>query len=93
MRIEMVHRFENKLLDRIEYIFKIYHEGEGSPKRITLRERLSEQLGIDKELVIIKKIKTPFGLNISYAEVHVYDSKEFLTQIEPKYILKRNGIL
>ena len=93
MRLEIIGKFENKLLERVEYVFKINHEAQGTPSRKDIREAVSKFLGIDKDLVVVRRVKTPFGVNEAYAEVFVYENKENLLKIEPKHILKRNEII
>ncbi len=93
MSIEIVKKFENKYLHRIEYLFRINHEAKGTPSRKEIRELISNALKISPELIVIRKIKTPFGVNEAYVEAFVYDSKEKLIEIEPKHILIRNGLI
>mgnify|MGYP000277018215 FL=1 len=93
LTIRKVKEFENPLLFRKEYVFAVIHEGKSTPPRIQIREELSKLLGVSKDLIVIRKLKTEFGMNLTYAEVHVYEDKKKMLEIEPKYILKRDGIL
>ena len=92
MKLEMIAKFENKLLFRTEYVFKIGHDAQGTPSRREIREGVAKLLGVPADLVVVRRIKTPFGVNEAYAEVFVYESKDKLLSIEPRHILKRNQI-
>ncbi len=91
--IRKVKALENPLLFRKEYIFAVIHDAQSTPSRVKLREEISKQLGVDKDLIVVRKIKTEFGTNVARVEVHIYDNKEKLMEIEPEYILKRNNII
>jgi len=91
--IRKVREFDNPLLYRKEYLFAIMHDSQPTPSRAEFREEIAKLLGVDKNLVVIKNLKTEFGTNTTYAEVYVYSNKEKMLEIEPKYILKRNGIM
>jgi len=91
--IRKIKEFENPLLFRKEYIFAVIHEGQPTPSRAQIREELSKLMGVPKDLIVIRRLKTEFGTNVTHAEVHVYENKEKLLEIEPKYILKRDEII
>ena len=93
IKIEIISKFENKLLYRTEYVFKVTHDAQGTPARKTIRENVAKILGVPEDLVVVRSVKTPFGVNEAYAEVFVYSDKEKLLKIEPKHILIRNGLL
>jgi len=93
LSIRKVKTLENPLLYRKEYVLAIIHDASSTPSRDTLREEISKQLGVNKDLVVVRKIKTDFGTNVAKVEVHVYDSREKMLEIEPEYILRRNKII
>jgi len=93
LSIRKIRDFENPLLYRKEYIFAVVHDAQATPSRKVLREEIAKLLGVDKGLVVVRRIKTDFGTNIAKVEVHVYDNKEKMLEIEPRYILKRNEII
>lgn len=93
MNIEIVSKFENKLLKRTEYIFKVNHEGSGTPSRKQIKEEIAKSLGVPAENLVIRKIRTPFGVNETLVDVIYYPDKELLLKIEPKHILIREGFL
>ena len=91
--VRKIKELDNPLLFRKEYLFAIIHEGQPTPSRNEIRDKLSKLLSVAKDLIVIRRLKTEFGMNVTYAEVHVYRDKQRLLEIEPKYILKRDGIL
>jgi len=93
MSVEIIKKFENKYLHRTEYLFKITHDAKNTPSRSDIRELISSTLKAPKDLIVIRKIKTPFGKNESFIELFIYDNKEKMLEIEPKHILKRNGLI
>ncbi|MGQ4891202.1 MAG: 30S ribosomal protein S24e [Candidatus Njordarchaeia archaeon] len=93
MNIEIVSKYENKLLKRVEYIFKVNHDASGTPSRKELKEEIVKQLGVPADQVVIRKIKTPFGVNESLVDVLYYYDKDTLMKVEPKHILRREGII
>ncbi|MHA1615999.1 MAG: 30S ribosomal protein S24e [Candidatus Njordarchaeales archaeon] len=93
LKVEMLSKFENKLLFRTEYRFRVVHDAQGTPSRKIVKETIAKLLNIPEDLVVIRNIKTPFGVNESIVEAFVYDSREKMLEIEPKHILIRNGIL
>lgn len=80
----------NKLIGRREFIVKVSHWPAGTPQRKTLREQVAKLLGVDPDLVYVRKVKTEYGMCESLARVHVYDSVERALSIEPQYVVKRN---
>ncbi len=93
MRAELVRKFENKYLHRVEYEFLISHDAKSTPSRNEIRDLISEILKVPKDLIVVRRIRTPYGLNRSIVEVFIYDSKEKMIEIEPRHILKRNGLI
>lgn len=93
LTLKKVRELNNPLLYRKEYLFTIIHDGEATPSRARIREELSKLLGIPADLIVVRKLRTEFGMNKSHAIVHIYENKEKLLLIEPKYILKRDGII
>lgn len=93
MDIKIVERRENKLLDREEIYLTIDHKGEATPKREDLRKKIAAMIGKSEDLIVVEKILSMYGVQKSKAWVHVYDSKETMMKVEPRHILKRNGIV
>ncbi len=81
-----------KLLDRRNITGKLHFSGKTTPSRMWLIEKVAKKLKVEKNLIVIKEIKTIFGSNTADFEVHIYDSLEKKDRIEPKYLLKRSEI-
>jgi len=91
MWAEVVSDKYNPLVRRRELTLKIYHVLKSTPMRINLRLALAEKLKVDIQRVYIRKIETEYGIGVSIAEVHIYDTVERALAFEPKYIIDRNG--
>jgi small subunit ribosomal protein S24e len=89
MKIEIVKRSENPLLQRADVRFKVDHAGQATPKRLDVRAQLATQLGVPEELIVIEKLASTYGRQVASGIARVYNSKERLEQLEPKYLLER----
>ena len=89
MKVEIVERKENPLLQRMEIKFRVDHSGQATPKRMDVRAQLAAQLSVPQELVMIEKIASTYGRQAASGIARVYSSRERLEQLEPKYLLKR----
>ena len=92
MEIDILEETENDLLNRKEVKFEIVHEESHTPSRDTVRAKLAAIMNADADKTIIKKISGEFGRNHSIGYANVYNSEEAVS-IEPKYVLKRNGLI
>ncbi len=92
MKIDIVKKTENKLLDRTEIEVQIEHHGEAVPKRDDFLNRLSAQLNKERDQVVLIKLEAKYGRGESTALVHAYDSAERAKAVEREYLLKRSGI-
>lgn len=90
LELEIVENVENRLLQRREIKFKLKHEGMPTPSRRETKEKLAETLGVNQDLIIIEKIASLHGKAESSGIARVYESKEQLESLEPKYLLNRD---
>lgn len=91
MKIRLISRKQNPLLNRVEVTFEVKHEDSGgTPSRFEVRKRLATFLKTGLESVYIKKMKTKTGTMIAVGMANVYDPMEKSILIEPKHILSRN---
>ncbi|MCE4621222.1 MAG: 30S ribosomal protein S24e [Desulfurococcales archaeon] len=88
---EVVEDKYNPLIKRREIKLRINHMLKPTPMRVMLRMALAEAFGVDIPRIYIRSIRTEYGMGVSWAEVHIYDTKERALQFEPKYIIERNG--
>lgn len=92
MKIDIVKKTENKLLERTEIEIQIEHHGEAVPTRDEFLNRLSAQLNKERDQVVLIKLESKYGRGESTALVHAYDSAERAKAVEREYLLKRSGI-
>lgn len=81
---------DNKLVERRELTVEIDHFGSGTPTRNEIREKIAEMLKVPVNLVIVRKLETEYGLNVSTALIHIYSSEERLRKIEPEHVIRKN---
>lgn len=89
MKVEIVEKAENPLLERTEIKFKVDHAGGPTPKRLEVRAQLAALLGVTEELLVIDKLASTHGRQIVSGIARTYSSREQLEQLEPKHLLKR----
>ena len=89
MKIKVVNKNTNKLLDRLEVNFEIESEAE-TPKRLEVKEKLAAMINYDASLVVIKKIEQLTGIRKSVGIAHAYKTQETLKTVEPEHLIKRN---
>ncbi|MEM3731428.1 MAG: 30S ribosomal protein S24e [Candidatus Bathyarchaeia archaeon] len=91
MEVKIVEEKVNPLLKRKEITFYVEHNQTGStPQRLEVKKAVANMLGVDANLVFIKKIETKTGTKLAVGMANVYDSVEQAKLIEPKYIINRN---
>jgi len=93
MDIKILERRENKLLNREEVYAIADHRGEPTPKREDIKKKVAAMIGKSEDLIVVLKIMSSYGLQRSKVILHVYNSKDDMMKIEPKYILKRNKVI
>jgi small subunit ribosomal protein S24e len=93
MEIEVLHRKDNKLLDRTEISFRIYHPDEQTPEREKVREQIAALARTGKETVIIDHLRAEFGKQETTGYAKVYKTKEKALEVEREHILMRNKLI
>ncbi len=89
MKIKIVEKKTNVLLDRLEVSFVVESEKE-TPKRLEVRSKLAALINYDENLVIIKGIHQETGNRKSKGMAHAYKTVNNLKIVEPEYLIKRN---
>jgi ribosomal protein S24E len=89
MKLEIIEKKENKLLDRFEIKFCI-HESNLAPKRSEVRNQIATKLGIKADGVILNWLRTRYGERATYGYAKIYKSLEAASKVEPDYLIKRN---
>ncbi len=92
MRIEQISKFSNNLMDRTEYIFEVFYD-KATPTRNEIRQLIVEKTGVSPDLLVVQKISQHTGKKSAKVRAHVYSTKTQMEKIEPRYILKRNGLI
>lgn len=90
MKIKIIEKEQNKLLDRLEVKFEVESPNE-TPKRLDIKAKLAALINYDEKLVIIKGIHQETGLKRSQGVAHAYGTEENLNRVEPAYLIKRNS--
>jgi small subunit ribosomal protein S24e len=93
MKIEITSKKENPLQDRTEIYFTIDHAGETTPGRNAVAEEIAKIQKAKRDVVIVDNIESVYGIGKSKGYAKVYASKKSVLAYEPKYLLKRNGIV
>ncbi|MCS7094371.1 MAG: hypothetical protein NZ988_00990 [Thaumarchaeota archaeon] len=82
----------NELLKRTEYLIEVNNEA-GTPSRSQLRELLTTALNAKSERLLVVKVWSPAGKTASRVIARVYDGRDDLMRVEPKFLLIREGLL
>ncbi|MBY9000231.1 MAG: 30S ribosomal protein S24e [Candidatus Heimdallarchaeota archaeon] len=93
MKIDIIEKKENKLLERTEITAKVDHVGQPVPKREDFMARLAALLNKEKDQVVLIKLEAKYGEGRSLALVHVYETAERAIAVEKEFLLKRSGII
>lgn len=92
MDIEIKDQKHNPLLSRREVRFTVHHQGEKTPTRDAIREKLAAQLNSKKSLVVVDNMASAFGRSSTNGYARIYDATEGIAKNEPFYLLKRNKL-
>ncbi len=93
MKITIANKTENKLLERIEIEVEIDHQGEAVPTRDSVLSKVAAQVNRDRNQVVLIKMEAKFGIGISNALIHAYESHERAILVEKEHLLKRSGLI
>ena len=91
MEVEVVESRDNPLLSRREIIVKV--SAEATPSRKDVKELVAAKTGANPSLIVVKKIGGRSGSHDFFAEVYIYQDENTMKTLEPKYILRRNGVV
>ncbi len=90
MEINITQKTENPLLNRTEIEFDCTYQGESTPKILEVKNRLVAVLDVDKNLLVVDKLKPQFGEGKAIGYAKLYDSAESLSSIERNHVLEKN---
>ncbi|MBB70704.1 MAG: hypothetical protein CMB28_06330 [Euryarchaeota archaeon] len=87
--MEIIDRKENPLLNRVEIEFRWNHEGSATPSRAEMLNGIASiEPGSKRDLIVIKDVKTRFGMGSTTGVGLVYSDKESM-KVEPSYMHDR----
>jgi small subunit ribosomal protein S24e len=92
LKLEIVSKNENKLMDRFEVKFTSEHSGEVSPNRDSVRTALAGAMGVQKERIVVSEMGSEYGTGASAGYAKVYSSTESAKKHEKNYGLGRHGM-
>ena len=92
VEVEIESEKENKPMHRREMTLIVSHQGEPTPTRQQLKDRVSNLVNSSKDQLIIDSINTKFGKEESTVIARVYDDEESAAKYERKYQKERNKI-
>lgn len=93
MKIDIIEKNENKILERTEIQVKIDHVGQAVPTREDFLSKISAQLNKERNQVVLVKLDAQYGEGKSLALIHVYETAERALAVEKEFLLKRSGII
>ncbi|MEM0356731.1 MAG: hypothetical protein QXV16_02400 [Candidatus Anstonellales archaeon] len=92
MKTKIIAKKMNTILSRIEYVINMSFDG-ATPSIKDIRQNLVSYLGVEPDRLVIKNIEQRYGSRELKINCYVYEKIEVLKQLEPVYVLKRNGLL
>jgi small subunit ribosomal protein S24e len=92
LKIEIVSKKDNKLMDRIEVRFKADHDGEPTPARDAVRTSLANMMAVQKDRIVVSDMESEYGIGSSDGYAKVYSSTESAKKHEKEHLLIRNGL-
>jgi len=90
MEIDIKEQIKNPLLNRTEIHFDCIYQGETTPQVIEIKNRMIALLNVDKNLLVVDKIKPIFGEGRADGYAKLYNSEENLIRIEKQHVLDKN---
>ena len=89
--LQVIREKENKVVGRIEVYCIVTHVEKGTPSRKDVRAALAKLYGKSEDLVVIKYIKSEYGIGRSKVRANIYNDLERLKAFEPDYLPKRGA--
>ena len=90
MDINVNEKIENPLLNRTEIHFDCIYQGEATPKILDVKNRLVALLDVNKNLLVVDKVKPSYGEGKADGYAKLYDSEENLNKIEMDHVVQKN---
>jgi small subunit ribosomal protein S24e len=90
MKIEVLKEKENKPLQRREIEFRVDHTSATTPSRADIHAKIMAQYNADAATVVIRKLRTNYGIGVTDGTARIYSSPEQMNKVELIHILKRH---
>ncbi len=91
MEVEVISTTDNKILERKEINAVVHFDGP-TPARKEIRGAVSTKLGLNPDLTVLNSVVNEFGAKKIRVVAHSYKNVKKLTEVEPEYLRKREGI-
>lgn len=91
MNVKIASERENPIIGRKE-IWAVVRAG-CTPMRSEIKTRLAAELGTEKDLIVVDKIKTATGSSDVEVYVKVYADEESKRKVELKHKIERNKVV
>lgn len=91
MDIQIIEEDENPLLHRTDVTFEVTHD-DAPPSRLSVRDSLAAMLNKEADEVVIRELKTGFGMRTIRGTAKVYETPAVAREIEQQHMLERNKI-
>ncbi len=90
MDIEITEQVDNKLFDRQDVKFVMWHKGETTPSRNKVRDLVAGKLGAKSDAVIVDHMESASGMAATRGVARAYKSLEEAKKHERKHFITRN---
>ena len=90
MEIEITEQVDNKLLDRQDLKFVMWHKGQTTPSRNKVRDLVAGKIGAKSNAVIIDHMESATGMAATRGIARAYKSLEEAKKHERKHFITRN---
>ena len=80
MNFKQISHEKKPLLHREEFLIEI--EDSKTPSNAELRKSISEKMGKDEKLILIKKINQSFGVQKTSARFYIYHDEDSIKRFE-----------
>jgi len=92
MQVKIESTKDNPLLKRKEVEFTIIQgPKDKTPQRLEVKKALAIEMQVSDDVVMVKRLQTKTGTNITKGIANVYQSVSQAKIVEPEYICKRNS--
>eukprot|EP00184_Porphyridium_aerugineum_P008421 CAMPEP_0184691546 /NCGR_PEP_ID=MMETSP0313-20130426/370_1 /TAXON_ID=2792 /ORGANISM="Porphyridium aerugineum, Strain SAG 1380-2" /LENGTH=129 /DNA_ID=CAMNT_0027149287 /DNA_START=63 /DNA_END=452 /DNA_ORIENTATION=+ len=84
----------NRLLSRKQFVVDVLHPGRATPPKTELTEKIAKMYKVsDDKTIVLFGFHTKFGGGRTTGFGLIYDTLDIMKRLEPKYRLRRAGVL